>query len=138
MASNEPFFLYLEDDSASREIMEVLLKDIMGFTKFAVFEDSSNFVERLQTLSEIPDVIFLDIHMKPYDGHKLFQMLRKSEEFRKTTLVAVTASVMSNEVDRLRETGFRHLISKPINPLTFPEKVTEILSGKEVWDVSWD
>jgi two-component system chemotaxis response regulator CheY len=138
MTAKQPFFLYLEDDSASREIMGVLLKDVMGFTNLTIFEDSNNFVERVAKLPNAPDIILLDIHLKPHDGHEIFQMIRQTEKLARTIPVAVTASVMSNEVERLREAGFRHLIGKPINPLTFPDKLTEILSGKEVWDVSWD
>src|SRR5258708_14779159 len=134
IASPQPFFLYVEDDLASREVMEVLLKEVMGFSKYTVFEDSVNFMDRLNALPETPDVIFLDIHIKPADGHELFHMIRKSERFRKVILVALTASVMSNEIKRLRETGFRQLIGKPINPLTFPGKITDILAGREVWD----
>ncbi len=136
MASQRPFFLYVEDDLASRQVMEVLLNDVMGFSNYIVFEDSVNFMDRLNALPETPDVIFLDIHIKPADGHQLFHMIRKSERYRTVILVALTASVMSNEVKHLRETGFRHLIGKPINPLTFPEKLTDILAGKEVWDIN--
>src|SRR5258708_5572436 len=138
IASPQPFFLYVEDDLASREVMEVLLKEVMGFSNYTVFEDSVNFMDRLNALPETPDVIFLDIHVKPADGHQLFHLIRQSERYQATILVALTASVMSNEVERLRVTGFRHLIGKPINPLTFPEKLTDILAGKEVWDVSWE
>jgi CheY-like chemotaxis protein len=138
MTANQPFFLYLEDDLASREIMQVLLKEVMGFTNVTVFENSANFIERVTSLPTIPDVILLDIHVKPYNGHEIFHMIRQTEKLARTIPIAVTASVMSNEVERLRETGFRHLIGKPINPLIFPDKLTEILSGKEVWDVSWD
>src|SRR5258708_26738762 len=138
MASEQPFFLYVEDDKASREVMEVLLKEVMGFSKYTVFDASVNFMDRLNALPETPDIIFLDIHIKPADGHELFHMIRQSERFRMAILVALTASVMSNEVERLRETGFRQLIGKPINPSTFPEKLTDILAGKEVWDIRWE
>jgi CheY-like chemotaxis protein len=138
MVSNQPLFLYVEDDLASRQIMEVLLTEVMSFTRVATFEDSTNFMERLNALPGVPDVIFIDTHIKPYDGHQLFRMIQEAGRFSKTTLVALTASVMSNEVERLRQTGYKQLIGKPINPVTFPEKLTAILSGEEVWDVSWD
>jgi CheY-like chemotaxis protein len=138
MAEDQPYFLYVEDDISSREVMEVLLKDVMGFTEVVVFETSSNFMERLNHLPVVPDVIFLDIHIKPQDGYELFRMIQEDQKFKKSILVALTASVMSNEVEKLRAMGFKNLIGKPINPMTFPEKLTTILAGEAVWDVSWD
>ena len=138
MASGQPSFLYVEDDIASREVMEILITGIMGFPQLTIFDTSANFLERLNSLPTIPDVIFLDIHIKPYNGYELFDMIQKSAAFEKTIVVAITASVMSNEVEKLRSVGFKNLVGKPINPVTFPNKVMDILSGKEVWDASWD
>src|SRR5258708_7267387 len=134
MTSTQPSFLYVEDDISSREVMQVLLNNVMGFSKYTVFENSDHFLERLNALPEIPDVIFLDIHVKPYNGYQLFEMISSSEKYRSATVVALTASVMSNEVSNLRRIGFKHLIGKPINPINFPDKLTAILAGKEVWD----
>src|SRR5258708_29481632 len=119
MLTKQPFFLYVEDDASSREIMEVLLKEVMGFSRLAIFETSAVFLEQLNTLPAKPDVIFLDIHIKPHDGCELFEMIRQSATYNETILVALTASVMSNEVERIRNTGFKFLIGKPINPITF-------------------
>jgi CheY-like chemotaxis protein len=137
MKPDQPSFLYVEDDFSCREIMEILIKDIMGFSQLTIFDNSANFTERLLKLP-IPDIIFLDIHVKPHNGFDMFDMIKKTPVFEKSIVVAVTASVMSNEVERLRLVGFKNLVGKPINPESFPRKVKDILSGKEVWDASWE
>jgi DNA-binding NarL/FixJ family response regulator len=49
-------------------------------------------------------------------------------------VVALTASVMYEEVRRLRDAGFDGVIAKPINFDTFPAALDRILSGGQVWN----
>ena len=70
-------------------------------------------MRRIEALPSVPDVIFLDIHMKPHDGFEMLTRLRQHPIFAASTIIAVTASVMNEEVDRLREAGFNGAIGKP-------------------------
>ncbi len=47
-----------------------------------------------------PDVILLDIHVKPYSGFEMLEMLRKMNGFVDVPVVALTASVMNEEVQK--------------------------------------
>src|SRR5687768_9564228 len=97
-----PFFLYVEDDPFSRQVIEVTLKRKMGFKNLMIFEDSTDFMARLLQLPEKPTVIFLDIRMEPCDGFEMLRMLRAHDDYRETTVIALTASVMNEEIDELR------------------------------------
>jgi CheY-like chemotaxis protein len=133
---NDPFFLYVEDDSTSREVMEVILMYRMGYSQFQVFEDSQNFIDKLKSLPQKPDVIFLDIHMKPHDGFEMLKLLRAEADYASITVIALTASVMNEEVDALETAGFDGTISKPIDPDVFPGLVKRILANEKVWFVA--
>ncbi|HRF96090.1 MAG TPA: response regulator, partial [Aggregatilineales bacterium] len=63
-----PVVLYVEDDPMSREVMKLLLTRRMKFDHVHILEDSTDFMTRLISLPEKPDIIFLDIHMEPMDG----------------------------------------------------------------------
>lgn len=136
-ATNMVRFLYVEDDPPSQQIMQVLLIEIMGFSDVIVFPDSEQFAERLAALDPVPEVIFLDIHVHPLDGYAMLNVLRALPRYQSAKIIALTASVMSSEVEALRAVGFRSVIGKPINPITFPKLLTTILNGSEVWDISW-
>jgi two-component system, cell cycle response regulator DivK len=125
--------LYVEDDMLSREVMKVLLTQVMGVSQLSCFEDSSGFMERIEGLPYIPDIILLDIHMTPLTGFDLLKLLRGDERYKNSTIIALTASVMSDEVQELRTAGFDGLISKPINQRLFPERINQILSRKDAW-----
>ena len=129
-----PIFLYIENDELSREVMKTLLTRGLGYQDVTMFESSSDFEKRLNRLSHKPDVIFLDIHMEPIDGFDILNLIRHHAEFGAVPVVALTASVMNEEVRRLRDAGFDGVIAKPINYDTFPGALNRILSGEQVWN----
>src|SRR5690349_1635264 len=97
--TDNPVVLYVEDEPRSRRVMQMIFDD-MGLTQTTIFEDSTDFMERISALTPKPDVIFLDIHMKPYTGFEMLTMLRESEQFIGIPIVAMTASVMNEEVQQ--------------------------------------
>ncbi|MBZ0319209.1 MAG: response regulator [Anaerolineae bacterium] len=131
--SENPFILYVEDDPTSREVMEMTLMYRMGCSSFQVFEDSENFISKVKSLPQKPDVIFLDIHMKPYDGFQMLQMLRNEPDYAQAKIIALTASVMNEEVAALETAGFDGTIAKPIDADAFPNLLNRIISGERVW-----
>jgi CheY-like chemotaxis protein len=126
--------VYVEDDRQSREIMELLLVIKMGLPQVTIFEDSADFLLRLEHLQPKPDLIMLDIHMRPYTGFELLEMLRQHDQWRSVPVVALTASVMNEEVQKLRDAGFNGVVPKPIDLETFPDILHRVLAGEEVWN----
>lgn len=133
--TNSPVVLYVEDDPRSRRLMQMLLKGRMNLTDVTILEDSENFLERVAELNPKPDVIFLDIHVKPYDGFEMLAMLREQTWAANTRIVALTASVMNEEVQKLRSSGFNGCLAKPIDMNTFPDTLNRIMSGETLWRV---
>jgi CheY-like chemotaxis protein len=130
-----PTFVYVENDPLSREVMKTMFTRGLGYPVITLFENSADFVDKLAALAQKPDVIFLDIHMEPLDGFALLEVIRQNEHYRSTQVVALTASVMNEEVKKLREAGFDGVIAKPINYDIFPSVLERILKGEEVWNV---
>lgn len=133
--STFPAVLYVEDDPLSRRILETLLVRRLKLSHVTFFVDSTDFDMKVHELNPKPDVIFLDINVEPYDGYEMLKMLRQSEKFNSVPVIALTASIMSEEVQRLRAAGFQGLIGKPVNLHTFPTLLNSILKGEAVWRV---
>jgi CheY-like chemotaxis protein len=131
----QPVILYVEDDSLSREVMQMLLVEGYGLRNLSIFEDSEDFSSRVQALSPVPDLVLLDIHVKPIDGFSMLNTLRTIDQFKSVPVVALTASVMGEEVQRLRAAGFSGAIAKPIDQDTFEDTLNLLLDGEQVWRI---
>ncbi|PJF28980.1 MAG: hypothetical protein CUN52_10695 [Phototrophicales bacterium] len=131
----EHYYLYVEDDPMSREVMRIIMEKGVGSSNLILFEDSNQFMERMNVLSHIPTVILLDIHIQPYDGFQMLTMIRQSEKFAQSKVVALTASVMNEEVEQLRNAGFDGAIAKPLSIQTFPDLLRRIINGESIWHI---
>lgn len=133
--SYQPAVLCVDDDALSRKVMQILLQGRMGLSAVTLWADSTDFANRLIALSPAPDLLILDIQVPPFDGYEMLAMARSLDTFRTTPIIAVTASVMNEEVSRLRAAGFNGCIAKPMQPGTFPDTIYRILAGESVWQI---
>ena len=127
--------LCVEDDSSNRLVMKLLVEKTLNVRNYAIFEDSADFLPRVRNLPVRPDIILLDIHVSPFNGFQMLQMIREDSVYCDTKVVALTASVMNEEVERLRKSGFDGAIGKPIPLSTFPVIIERILNGDSIWQV---
>lgn len=128
--------LYVEDDPTSRDIMDMLLSYGLGISHYTIFEDSHDFIARVEALSPYPDIILLDIQVDPYNGFDMLNMIRDHDQFWDIKVVALTASVMNEEVNMLKQAGFDGGIAKPISQDDFPDIIERILEGEKVWHIA--
>lgn len=128
-------FLYVEDDGLSREILQMIMINAMGVRHLHILEDSQDFMQKIAALPQQPDVILLDINVTPIDGFTMLQQIRADARYADTLVIALTASVMNEEVVRLRKSGFNGAIAKPLSVMTFPGLIDRILLGETVWHV---
>ena len=49
-------------------------------------------------------------------------------------VVALTASVMYDDIRRVKEAGFDSFIGKPVRPARFANQVRQILAGETLWE----
>ena len=128
-------YLYAEDDPFSRELMKMIAENILGAPDITIFDNSLDFLEKLKTLPRRPDVILLDIHMKPQNGFEVLKMLRADADYGSVKVIALTASVMNEEIAALKNSGFDGAIGKPFDIARFGTLMEMILNGQPVWQI---
>jgi CheY-like chemotaxis protein len=80
-------------------------------------------------LDRRPDLILLDLRMPRMDGYEVAARLRRAG-LEGTKVVAVTASAMVGDRERIAAAGFDGYIQKPIEPETFIADVERFLPGR--------
>jgi len=132
---DNPVIVYFEDDEKSRTVVSIILTKRMRISQLTIFEDSMDFLARMESVNPPPDLVLLDIHIKPHNGFKMLAMLRGADRFKSVPVAALTASVMNEEIQNLREAGFDGCLSKPVNLTFFPQQIERLLSGENVWAI---
>lgn len=130
---HEVLVVYVEDDKTSREVMEIMLRLKMGMQNLVLLPNSASFESFLDQLTIVPEIFFLDIHVAPFNGFDMLDMIRSRKNLSNAMVIAVTASVMNEEVEQLRKAGFNGAIAKPLDADLFPLQVKQLLARQEVW-----
>lgn len=133
MTDTQPFILYFDYHLKSIEVLDIIVKKILKYSKFEYFLDSENFQDKIRNLPQIPDVVFLNIHLTPHNGYEILEWFLATPEYKDTKIIALTASVMVQDVAKFQESGFDGLIGKPLAHKVFPRLLEQILAGESIW-----
>ena len=76
-----------------------------------------------------PDLILMDIQLPDIDGIAALREIRKVAALDATPVIAVSASVMPDDQQKIVTSGFDAFITKPINLKQFTDAVQRILAG---------
>jgi CheY-like chemotaxis protein len=74
-----------------------------------------------------PEVVLIDLWMPGMDGYVVAREIKRTPELKSTQVVAVTASAMVGDRERIESAGFDGYIQKPIDPETFIETLEQVL-----------
>jgi len=100
-----------------------LAADVLELNGFAVVK-ATDGETALQLIKSHPfQLILLDIHLPGMDGFELFQRIHDDPACAHIRIVALTASAMREDEERIRQAGFHDYIAKPIEVKSFIQKV---------------
>ncbi len=102
--------LLIVDDS---ETNRNLIKEIFIESDIEVFEAENGEKAISETIKHNPDIILMDIRMPVMDGIEATKRIKEKKETSKIPVVALSASVLKNEEERIGEAGFDSFIVKP-------------------------
>jgi two-component system cell cycle response regulator DivK len=89
----------------------------------------------IEALPEYPiDVILLDLRLPQEDSYTLLRQIHTLPQLANAKVIAFTANVMVEDVERAHAAGFDGFIGKPIDRNRFPEQILRIISGQAVWE----
>jgi FOG: CheY-like receiver len=127
----DAYVLVIEDDANNLMITVDLLR-MMGIRYVNARASGWQALKLIETMPRV-DLVLLDIQLPYEDGYQVLRQLRAHPKLRTTRIAAVTANVLPQDEARARAAGFDGFIGKPIDFDRFPQQITLLLEGAEVW-----
>ena len=123
--------LLVEDNQFNQIVAVDTLLDLLKDITVDVAENGKEAILKLHGGDY--DVILMDIQMPGMDGFEATQQIRKNfaAPKNKTAIIAMTANVTRDEVDKCFEAGMDEYIAKPFDPQDLLNKMAKV-SGKNV------
>lgn len=117
--------LYIEDDPASRSLVERALK-YAGY-KVLVAERGLDGIDVARR--EMPDLILTDINLPDLSGREITTTLRGEQRFKRTPIVALTAQGYGEHRALALAAGVTGYMTKPVDVESLMDKVEYYLQG---------
>jgi len=115
--------LIVEDNDKSRK----LVRDVLTFKRYEVIESETAEEGIRLALARCPSLILMDIRLPGIDGVEALRRLRAEGPTRGIPVMAMTASVMTEDRQKILEAGFDAYQSKPLNVTDFVAAVEQLL-----------
>lgn len=116
--------LVIEDNQANLELMVYLLQQLGAHQ---VLTATDGVVGLSVAKQQRPDLIISDVRMPNMDGYELVRRIKQDPTLSHTPVLAVTASVMPEERQKILQAGFDGYFSKPIEPESFVRETERFL-----------
>ena len=118
--------LIVEDNEKSRK----LVRDVLQYKGYVTIEAETGEEGVRLARERLPALVLMDIQLPGIDGIAALGQLRADPATRAIPVVAVTASVMTHDRQKIMAAGFDGYQSKPIRVKEFLEAVRAMLDRK--------
>jgi len=116
--------LIVEDNEKNMK----LVRDILQHKGYATLEAHTGDGGVRTALLARPDLILMDIQLPDFDGFEALRRIREDGTLVDVPVIAVSASVMPGDQQRIVSSGFDAFVTKPINIKQFLETVQRALA----------
>jgi two-component system cell cycle response regulator DivK len=119
--------LIVEDNEKNRR----LARDVLQFHGYRILEAETGEDGVRLALESTPQLILMDIQLPGISGIEALGRLRADPRTRAVPVIAVTASAMAQDRQKIMAAGFDGYQSKPIAVREFTAAVREMLDRRE-------
>lgn len=106
-----------------------LVRDVLQVKGYATIEAVNAEDGLVLARERKPDLILMDIQLPGMNGIEALGVLRADQGTAAIPVVAVTASVMAQDRNKITEAGFDAYVGKPINLKEFLDTVRRVLEN---------
>ena len=107
----------------------MLVRDVLQSKGYTVL-DAVTGAEGVRIAIEAkPDLVLMDIGLPDIDGIAALAQIRANEASRGIPMLAVSASEMPDEKQRIVASGFDAYITKPLNMKSFVETIEKFIGN---------
>lgn len=124
--------LYVEDNPANMKLMETIIRQFMKVQLHSAHNAELGFE---MARRHRPTLILMDINLPGMDGVEAYARLQEDHLTSDIPVIALTASAMPAEVERITGAGFDDVITKPIQVRNLMAVLSRYF-GKSLWETA--
>lgn len=117
--------LYVEDNASNRALVEAIIQRQRDLRIHCV----STIKDAKQHLTEaMPSLLLIDLNLPDGSGESLVSYVKETPAYEHIPIMILSADALSNTIERLKNAGVAHYITKPLDVAAFNKKVRELIA----------
>jgi CheY-like chemotaxis protein len=121
----QPLVLVVEDYQDAREMYSEYLR----FSGFDVVEASNGFEAIETAVTEVPDIILMDLALPRMDGWEATRRLKADPRTKDIPIVALTGHALPGHSETAQKAGCDSFVTKPCLPDALVAEIQRMLSS---------
>ncbi len=117
--------LIVEDNEKNRK----LVRDVLSVKGYRIVETETGEESLGLARERQPALILMDFHLPGIDGIETLRRLRSDPATRDIPVIAVTASAMTEDRQKIMGAGFDGLLTKPLHVKQFVQAVADAIAN---------
>ncbi len=122
--------LLVEDNEINQKVVLGLLRDTNILIDTA--NNGQEGVDKVKSAHYKYDLILMDINMPILDGYGATKAIKKLRRYRDVPIIAITANLIHDEMDKINDCGMCEYLGKPIDVDVFYSTLIKYLSKDEI------
>jgi DNA-binding response OmpR family regulator len=124
-----PTVLIVDDEPNILELVRITLED----ERVQVVTAADGAEALAVAVALRPQLILLDVNLPDLSGLEVCRRLRADHGLAGSRIVMLTAAAQQDDIDRGRDAGADHYLTKPFSPVSLLSLVGELLPGTRLW-----
>ena len=123
-------FLVVEDNPMNQK----LVTEMLGYWG-SDYSTANNGLEAIKLFEQNSyDVVLMDINMPIMDGYEATRQIRNHQwaSNKNIPIIALTAAVLSSEVEEMFDIGINHYLTKPFNTKELKNVILDLVSSTKI------
>jgi len=121
---NSKKIFYLDDDMDDLGFFKEI-GDSLGYN-VTMFLDGKLMLRTLETTTELPEIIILDIHMPVLNGEEILEIIKKDDNLKDIPIIMISGAYPKKLVKHYNKMGLKYLLKRN-NYKEFKEAIITIL-----------
>lgn len=120
--------LIVDDDPAICELLKNYCLKMGCFRNILVSGDGSSASSKMRNQKFA--LIMIDLKLPKKSGIDLIRELNEKSTNKKSSVLAISGSILHSDLEKLIELGIKNFLQKPFEEAVFQEKVSKLLAIK--------
>lgn len=122
------FIFLADDDEDDRLFFQEVINEMPYLIHLSMARNGEETITKLMQLSQLPDLLFLDLNMPLKNGLECLQEVKNHHQLKKLPVIIFSTSSYPSMINQVYDAGAHLYIRKPNNFLSFRNLIQHVLS----------